>query len=207
MLPTEIVDFYLTHAPYAHSDKPISAQSIDLSVHGWSGNAALNALMQYVMLRHLSDDRKSGLFFTAANDVSTKCEEVFGDLDAYADKGPGALICIKKNLKLKDDNTCIAELTETYATCLFRHIRNAIAHANYRIAGDTILLLDQASKIETPNPNYTFVMLTTISFLKEFARVITSSYESFELCPEDKERLKGLTYRIPRSIVLNLKER
>ena len=206
MLPGELIDFYLTRAPHAHADKPDSAKSIDLADFGWTGSKPLNELMQYVVIRHLKADGSSNIFFSAANDVSSKCKEVFGDLSDFSNKECGALLCIKKNLELKDNNTCECKLIEAYSTCLFRHIRNSIAHGNYQINDDSILMLDQASNIAAPKPKYTFVMLTTISFLVEFANLITAAYESFSFTPEDKERLKGLSYRVPRRIVLEMKE-
>ena len=206
MLPNEIIDFYLTHAPYAHADKPDSVQSTDLADYGWTGNKPLNELMQYVMLHHLRTDGSSNLFFTAANDVSSKSKEVFGDLGDFPKREPGAVLCIKRNLKLKDNNTCECQLTEAYANCLFRHIRNAIAHGNYHTEGDSILMLDQASSIGTLNPSFTFVMVTTITFMNELARLIVSGYESFLLSEEDQERIRGLSYRVPRKIVLEMKD-
>lgn len=206
MLSSDIIDFYLTQAPYAHADKPDSAQSIDLADYGWTGSKPLNELMQYVMLRHLRTDGSLNLFFTAANDVSSKSKEMFGDLTDFAEREYGAVLCIKRSLKLKDDNTCECQLTETYATCLFRHIRNSIAHGNYRIEGDSILLLDQASSIGTQNPSFTFVMLTTVSFMTELARLIVSGYASFLLSDEEKESIRGLSYRVPRKIVLEMED-
>lgn len=190
-LSADIIDFYLTKAPHAHSDKPDSAQSLDLASRGWE-KTKLDRLMKWVATEH---SEGPGVTFSLSNDVSKKAkiiEEKFN-----SSKAVGGAFCIKRNLACGEDNTISCRLTETYATCFFRHLRNSIAHGNYRIDGsDIVTFKDQACSMGTANPAPTAIFITRIAFLKRLNEVVEQGPSAIT----DQDIANAPRYRVERKI-------
>ncbi|MGO5499699.1 hypothetical protein ACTQV1_01085 [Paratractidigestivibacter faecalis] len=170
MLPLPIIDFYLTNSPYAHSDKGSSAQSIDLGEFGWE-KRELDKLMKWVVKIH-SPASTSNIRFSISKDVQETVDGL--SLSLANPHVLGGAFCIQNSITATEDNSIKCRLKETYATCLFRHIRNSIAHGNYEMDDEheTVLFKDQASSIGTSNPRPTACFLTTLTLLEELENVI-----------------------------------
>ena len=77
-LDESIIDFYLTHAPYAHSDKPDSVLSLDLKDRGWFKNEPLDRLAKWIYVNHMAG-KGLGIRFTLATGVNRIVSEKWGD--------------------------------------------------------------------------------------------------------------------------------
>lgn len=199
MLPTDIIEFYLTKSPHAHSDKGCSAQSIDLSAYGWEKNH-LDTLMKWVAAKHLNPQHnEAAISFTIAKEIRhadySSLQEKFEHSDP---SGLGGLFCISQKVITDTSNSITCKLTETYATCFFRHIRNSIAHGSYQInsEGTLVLFRDQSSKIGTPDAAATAVLLTNLSVLEELIITIEAGPN-----PIDKSIISSAPpYRVSRKV-------
>lgn len=200
-LPSEIVDYYLTCSPYAHSDKPASMHSLDLSTLQWE-KGKLGNLMKWIVSQHLSSEGESCIHFSISNDVKEISEVLFAGITLSAQNENGGVFCIKNSLKASEDNSINCKLTETYITCFFRHIRNSIAHGNYEYNQDSDLILfkDQASAIGTSNARPTAVFQTSIEFLNQLKTVVSAGPDQL-----DEVRLSSVpSYRVERKITADV---
>ena len=203
LLPNEIIDFYLVRAPYAHSDKPSSVQSLDLSTLQWE-KRKLGTLMEWIVFQHISADGESRIHFSISNDVHRTSDRLFAVQSPSTLNENGGIFCIKKNLRANEDNSISCKLTETYATCFFRHIRNSIAHGNYEYDQGTGLIMfrDQASDIGTKDPAFTAVFQTDISFLNQLMKIVTAGPS--QLGGEKLSRVPS--YRVERKITADIED-
>ena len=203
MLPDDVIDFYLTHSPYAHSDKPVSAQSLDLSTFGWSGTN-LDRLMKWISIHHLDDDKQGTLNFTISSDTGKETSIPFwDDRQICWLTHNGGVFCIKCKISSDVNNSIHCKLAETYATCFFRHLRNAIAHGNYQIENEQVLFKDQSAAIGSKSANLTAYFQTTITFLRELAATVENGPsrvdgDSIANCPP---------YRITHKVEADVEDR
>lgn len=207
-LPQAVVDFYLTRSPYAKSDKPDSRQSINLSSFGWE-KTHLDTLMKWILVNHLREDGAGNLTFSISDHIANATAQQFGMLAPIQNCTPfGGAFCIKRTINATEDNLISCVLTETYATCFFRHIRNSIAHGNYVYNEKLglVRLIDQASNVSTPNPKITAIFLTSIGFLQKLAEVIENGPEAAPSNDNLLLQLNGATYRIMRNVKAQLDE-
>ena len=205
MLPADIVDFYLTQSPYAHSDKPASVQSIDLADYGWKKNE-LDKLMRWVTARCLRTENCGIFEFVISNDAKARynqCKRINSPENAWL-ANDGGVFCIKCKLSADEDNSIKCRLTETYATCFFRHLRNSLAHGNYQFDqdGEKVLFLDQASDIGTKNPAQTAFFQASIQVLRDLIAVVKAGPSAIE----QKEIADCPSYRVERRVVANVEE-
>ena len=190
-LPAEVIDFYLIRAPYAHSDKPDSAQSVDLSKYKWE-KANLDRLMKWIVIEHRSG---SGISFSVSNAVPEKADKI---LEAFRNAGNiGGVFTIRNKISSSEDNALKCRLSEAYATCFFRHIRNAIAHGNYRMnEAGFVVFKDQAVAIDSKDPKLTAAFVTTTSFLMMLIDVVKGGPEAIK----DDEIASCPRYRVNKKI-------
>lgn len=212
MLSSAIIDFYLTRAPYAHSDKPVSKCSIDLADFGWAGTTPLHRLMQFIVFHHKDNHGAPNLRFTAGADAMDAIGKTLAgsqDLGIISLRSMelGGVFCIKRKLTMKGDYSCTCELIEAYGTCFFRHIRNSIAHGNYREEDDLVLFLDQGSSMGTKDPKYTCAFMTSVSFLEDLSQLVLGGYEAFAADETLLGSLKGVSYRVPKNLSLSVDDK
>lgn len=202
-LPNEIVDYYLIHAPHAHSDKADSAQSLDLSTLRWE-KRRLGDLMKWIVSQHLSAEGKSRIHFSISNDVNETSNSFFVDGALSPKNENGGVFCIKNSLKAGEDNSIHCKLTETYITCFFRHVRNSIAHGNYEYNQDLNLIMfkDQASAVGTNNPKFTAAFQTSVEFLNRLMTVVDAGPDQL-----DEARLSSVpSYRVERRVTADVED-
>lgn len=200
-LPANIIDFYMTKVPHAHSDKPDSALAFDLSSAKWE-KAKLDKLMKWVSVRHRAKDGSSGITFSIAKDVKQRGSNLIDPENPFEDESPRGIFCIKNSLKASEDNSIKCVLTEAYATCFFRHIRNSIAHGNYEVNGDDNLILfkDQSNGMGASVPTLTALFLTSFDFLNELIGVVESGSEKLK----DEVVENAPAYRVNRRVEVDI---
>ncbi len=204
-LSSELIDFYLVQSPYAHSDKPSSARSVDLQSLGWE-KTNLDLLMRWITKELGDGGLEARLSFTIANKIPN---ELFTELHAQLDNCDkpiqGGCCTISRKIDADSSNKITCKLTETYATCFFRHIRNSIAHGNFSLnkTRDFVLFKDQASAIGSGGESATAALMISIKTLNELRDLITAGPSSI-----DEERLvDSPAYRVKRQINATLEPR
>ena len=75
-LSSELIDFYLVQSPYAHSDKPSSARSVDLQSLGWE-KTNLDLLMRWITKELGDGGLEARLSFTIANKIPNELLQSF----------------------------------------------------------------------------------------------------------------------------------
>lgn len=156
-MPADILKFYLWGSPYAKSDKPCSACSINLADRGFAGSE-LTRLTMWLYMKFSEGDGE-GLLYTASRDINDYVKNIQA-LTGHQK----AVLQINATIKVLSNNRCSLSVDETYATCFFRHVRNSLAHACFTVAGDRVLFMDQSSKMATAQKNVSFTAWIETSF-------------------------------------------
>ena len=209
-LSRELLDFYLLRCPYAKSDQSAasSALSLNLSDNGWK-KEKLHQLMQWVG-SHFVDERGSLLLsFKVSDSVNDTIQDYGLDVDNPATAPNRCVLQIKNKINVFESGECTVRLSEAYATCLFRHIRNSLAHGNYRITNQGhVLLLDTSSKMNTANASkkYTCGLLCEVSFLETLKQLVENRPEDMTLSEAQKSQVgKGYRVKLDKQVVLEPK--
>lgn len=199
LINRSLFDFYLLNCPYAKSDKSTKSSStaIDLSTNGWTG-IKLNQLMQWISANFFNEEELCFVYR-----VSNNVNETIQDFELNAKHAcvshPRCVLHINNKVSVSESGVCKVKLTETYITCLFRHIRNAFAHSNFAIKQDgRLLLLDTSSKPNTSDANkkYTFGMVTDIDFLINLKELVEAGPSDTLVTEDMRKKLAGKSYRI-----------
>lgn len=143
----EILDFYLFHAPILKNEKTEDKFGFkSLKYYNWYGNKL--SKLEGLLLK------ESGI----GNFCIIKADSIENTLDAMNLNEkccvfhPRAVIKQNYNVKVNEDGSINISEKETRMECLFRHIRNAIAHNHtYFFENDYILLedLDEEKNVVT----------------------------------------------------------
>lgn len=198
-IPRELFDFYLLNCPYAKSDEfsASSRSAINLSLNGWEG-AKLHQLMQWISSNFVTEDGLQLVYLVSKN-INTTIKKFGLDSENPCISHSRCVLHIDNNVSVSEKGDVSIKLKETYITCLFRHIRNAFAHANFAInEHGHILILDTSSKPGTARKDrkYTFGMVTTVDFLRRLKEVVENSYPDPLVSEEMKRKLNRKSYRI-----------
>lgn len=196
---SDIYGFYLLRCPYAKSDQSSasSSQSINLADYKWMGSK-LDDLMQWICRHFTNDDGNLQLVFQVSDAANETIANLGLNKEVVCLSCPRAVLQIGSKVTISENGECRVRLKESYATCLFRHIRNAFAHGNYHIgANGRILLLDTSSKPNTSerNTKFTFGMVTTLDFLRNLISVVENGPDNLKQYETESPTTKQ-TYRV-----------
>lgn len=199
VIPKEVFDFFLLECPYAKSDKSSanSVRSLNLADYGWE-KTGLHHILQWVCLHFIDSNGELQLAFKASDNVNETVRALGLDDESPCLSHPRAVLQINNKVSVSEDGKCGMRLKEAYATCLFRHIRNAFAHGNFRADSEgRVLLLDCSSKsgTEIKNRKYTFGMVAPILFLQSLMRVVKNKPEKL-LDDSSLRILEDVNYRV-----------
>lgn len=175
-LPQELLNFYLLRCPFAKSDKSasVSAQGINLADYGWQ-DTKLSRLMNWIQQEFTDQNGRCQIAFFASDSINNTASQIGINNQHPCLSHKRAALQIKNKISVSEEGQCSIRLQEAYATCLFRHLRNSIAHGNFYIhESDRILLIDSASKPNTSidKTKITFGMVTTLEFLTNLMNVV-----------------------------------
>ncbi len=132
-----IISFYLLNAPICNDGKKEIGLS-SLRDYGWSGLSDLNSLE-----RKLLEASDLPRFCIMKSSTIKKTISSMNLNDNICISHPRAVMKLNCKVELREDNTFTITNRETRMTCLFRHIRNAMAHnKTYLFPNDCILLED-----------------------------------------------------------------
>ena len=211
-MPDDLFKFYLLRCPYAKSNKSAAsaANALNLADNGWSG-AKLHQLMQWIALSFVGENEQLNLRFLASDNVNGALVRQGFGIDGSLPESPAACILINRRLTINEEGQCKLKLTETYATCFFRHIRNSLAHGNYQeLNSGRIVLRDCSSKSNTSSKDrkYTFGMVTTKQFLHELKNLIENEAPTkVHNATKDKMTvINGYRIKIDKKVQVEIKE-
>lgn len=137
-----VFDFYVLHAPIlkSGSDKTDDFGIKSLGEYGWYGNCRLSELERNLL--------KSGdvhRFVMIRADSINETLENMGLKDDICIKHPRAVMQQNFKVTVKENGEVKLEERETRMQCLFRHIRNSIAHnRTYLFENGEMILLEDA---------------------------------------------------------------
>ncbi len=144
----EIVDiysFYLEQAPILKSSAPTDVFGLKkLLEYGWRGNSDMSQLEgQLLKAGHLAH-----FIMIKADSIDNTLREM-DLLENCCSEHPRAVLKQESKVTVNEDGSVQVAQTETRMECLFRHIRNSLAHGRtYYFENDNIMLEDtDGSKI------------------------------------------------------------
>ena len=135
----DILDFYLFYAPILKSDaNPDLFGCKSLREYGWCGNSDMSKLEGRIL-------KASGIgvfCFVKAESISQTLQAMdFGNRMCV--EHPRAVLKHNYGITVNEDGTVVVKQRETRMECLFRHIRNSIAHNHtYLFPNDNLLIED-----------------------------------------------------------------
>lgn len=177
-------DFYVSHAPIRKdkNDRGNGAGLHCLSEYGWFGAAELTALE-----RHLIKAADLGRFVMVRADTITETLRSMNLLDDICWEHPRAVLKQNFKVSVKENGSIICSPSEPRMICLFRHIRNAIAHNRiyYSNDGNSILLEDADKKAVTARILiHTHTLVDWIGIIDQNKK---NNYQAKNIANEDKK--------------------
>lgn len=178
----EIIEFYLFNAPVLKSDKSDKFGLKKLKDYGWAGNAAMSQLEREL----LKTAQMPSFCFIRSSTINATLNQMRLGEGKWCISHPRAV--------LKQENTCNVqesgkvEITnkETRMECLFRHIRNSLAHNHVYVFDNGNIVLEDA---DAQNGNITARILLNKTALYEWIKVVQKTQAdkkySQEAVPED----------------------
>ena len=199
-LPQDLLDFYLLRCPYAQSDQSAStaARGINLADFGWE-KSKLSHLMDWIQEAFTDQQGECQIAFLASDSIKQTINDAQLNLSEPCFVHKRAVLQIKSKASIEEDGVCHVKLQETYATCFFRHIRNAIAHGNFYVTDEgRVFLLDSSSKpnTEAEKKKYTPGIMTTLPFLQELKCVVEGGPSRLADQSDGNNKAKKGLYRI-----------
>lgn len=131
-----IFDFYLVHTPVKHDAKAKDGDNRWLGEYGWKGAQDLSRLESLIL-------RESGI----SSFVILKSESIDSTLEAMKLLGsicpscPRAVFKLNCNIRLNEDGSWSVVAKESRLACVFRHIRNSIAHGQVHSLGNQMVYM------------------------------------------------------------------
>ena len=184
-LPTDEInmvwDFYVSHAPIK-KDKTEKGNGFgyrSLAEFGWRGTGGLTELE-----RRLIKAAGLGHFVMIKADEITETLESMNLNGEICWKHPRAVL--KRNFKVKvhESGEISVDATESRMLCLFRHIRNALAHNRMYFSEDgTMVLLEDAED----GGRLTARILIPIHSLVEWIEIVDKD-KKFYFKPQDENK-------------------
>lgn len=194
-VPLDLVDFYLWRCPHAKSDKPSSGKSISLSDQKFKGTELLR--LTGWIFSHFVSNGKSSLIYSAAKNINSLINDQNKDWSSPCLQG---VLQINASVKVLPNNRCSLTVDETYISCFFRHVRNALAHGCFEVLdGGWLLLTDQSSKMGTADNDVKFSAKLKLSFefMREIMDVVLQGNPSrLPTLPELKKQIGDARYQI-----------
>jgi hypothetical protein len=120
----DIIEFYLLKAPIQKSDAEKQFGLTKLGEYGWVGNAGMSKLEREL----LKSSGISSFCFIKADTISETLEQMQLGNERWCVEHPRAVLKQDFKVKLHENGRVEIIGQEKRMECLFRHIRNSIAH-------------------------------------------------------------------------------
>lgn len=170
-----IIEFYVLKAPIMKSDKSDSYGLKNLKEYGWFGNAGMNELERKLLK---SSNIPSFCFIRSTTIKDTLENMLLGDAN-WCVEHPRAVLKQDFTTKVFENGKVEVDTSETRMECLFRHIRNALAHNHtYVFENGNIVLEDVDNQNHTISARILLkkeTLLQWIEIIKEKSKTKNSS--------------------------------
>ena len=154
----ELYDVFVAGAPYTSGNKKSSSSSVCINNLGMSDTSFQKIIRQPPFAWSLE-------YIGSSDSVSAKVKLAGESVVAYPSRDTGRLY-----LSQKTHTNGAGKITkdETDTTCLFRHLRNAIAHGGiYSRREGNVLLIDRADGLKGAVTAYCFISVIDMVALKD----------------------------------------
>lgn len=161
-----IIDFYLLHAPIlkTSTEKGDGFGYRSLAEYGWKGTGDNTSLERKLLC---SSGIEHFVFLKAKSMKNTLVDMKLAD--SICSEHPRAVLLMKFSADFSENGEIKVNPSETRMVCLFRHIRNSIAHnRTYVFDNGNMILLEDCEDKETLTAR---ILLPTRSLL-EWVRII-----------------------------------
>lgn len=143
-----IMDFYILHAPILKSDKTDAFGLKNLKDYGWRGNSDMNKLE-----RELLKVSTIQMFcFIKSSSIQGTLDQMMLGKGNWCVEHPRAILKQDFDVKIFESGKVEITNSETRMECLFRHMRNSIAHNHIYVFDNGNILfedIDSQSKAIT----------------------------------------------------------
>lgn len=133
-----IIEFYVLNAPILKSDKSDLFGLKNLKDYGWRGNGDMNKLEREL----LKDSKIHSFCFIKASTIHDTLEQMLLGENGWCAEHPRAVLKQEFGVTVTEDGKVEISNSETRMECLFRHIRNALAHNHVYVFDNGNILLE-----------------------------------------------------------------
>lgn len=135
-----IVDFYITNTPIKKS-KDVKGSGRWLGDYGWTGSPELRSLEGELL-------KASGIpmFIMLKSKNADRTIEAMKLNDELCIEHPRAVMTQQYKTTINEDGSITGAVQESRMVCLFRHVRNAIAHGQSYVLPNGNILLDDCDE-------------------------------------------------------------
>lgn len=167
----KIIEFYVLNAPILKSDKTDLFGQRSLKDYKWVGNSGLSKLERELL-------KKSGIqsfcFIKATSIKETLNQMLLGD-GRWCVEHPRAILKQDFGINVMESGQAEVLSKETRMVCLFRHMRNAIAHNHIYIFDNGNMVLED---VDAQNNDITARILLKKSTLIDWITVVKKENSS-----------------------------
>ena len=158
-----IYDFYIARPPLKKSKDQKADNLRFLGDYGWAGVAQLNTLERNLL-------RKSNIcsFIIMKSDSIEMTLAEMKLKDEVCPDHPRAVMQLNKKISVQEDGVIRIEPSESRMACLFRHLRNGIAHGLlYKFPNENILIEDRDDTSNKSTASILIKSSTLVDWIKE----------------------------------------
>ena len=177
-----IFDFYVSHAPILKSGDNNKFGLRNLVEYGWRGNSSLSALEKKLLM----SSGMHNIVIKRSQTITQTLEKM--DLgEEICLSGPRSVIMQDCKITLEESGKIKFDDQETRLVCLFRHIRNSLAHNQIYYFEDADMILLEDSK----NTNVTTArILIKTHTLIDWINVVDKEHKYyFNNSPENRDSI------------------
>ena len=167
----KIIEFYVLHAPILKSDKSDRFGVRNLKEYGWRGSSDMNKLERGLL-------KISGMHsfcFIRSSTIKETLEQMMLGETNWCINHPRAVLKQDFNVKVYENGKIEIINKETRMECLFRHIRNALAHNHVYVFSNGNILLED---VETQGNEITARILLNSKTLLEWIDLVKKEQQS-----------------------------
>lgn len=161
----EIIEFYLFNAPILTGDKNNRFGLKSLKDYGWHGNSDMCKLEKEL----LRAANMNSFCFVRSSSISLTLNQMLLGTNNWCVSHPRAVLKQDFNCNVLEDGNAEIANKETRMECLFRHIRNSLAHNRVYVFDNGNIVLEDADE---KNETITARILLNKSTLSEWIKVI-----------------------------------
>lgn len=173
----KIIDFYLFNAPILRSGKSDLFGLKNLQDYGWRGNSDMNKLEREL----LKAANMSSFCFVKSSSISLTLDQMQLGTGNWCFSHPRAVLKQEYNCNVLETGKAEITTKETRMECLFRHIRNSLAHNHVYVFNNGNIVLEDT---DVQGGEITARILLSKSALLEWIRIVKKESVNISSLPK-----------------------